>query len=103
VLADLVALFFDEAAARLSELGGAVDRADAAAIARMAHTLKGNSSTLGAAHVARIAAELETSAKAGDLTPAAALLDALRGALEDTSEAFRDRAAEPNNDGVFSL
>ena len=103
VLADLVALFFDEAPERLSELGGAVDRADTAAVARMAHTLKGNSSTLGAAHVARIAAELETAAKAGDLTPAAALLDALRGALADTSTAFRDRAAEPDNDGVFPL
>jgi two-component system, sensor histidine kinase and response regulator len=103
VLADLVALFFDEAAQRLSELGDAVDRADAGAIARMAHTLKGNSLTLGAGHVARIATELETSAKAGDLTPAAALLEALRGALEDAGQAFRDRTIEPDNDGVFSL
>jgi two-component system sensor histidine kinase/response regulator len=103
VLAGLVALYFDEAAGRLSELGAAVDRGDMPMVAEMAHTLRGNSSTLGAAHVARIAAELETTAKAGDLTPAAGLLDTLRGALEDTSTAFHGRATEPNNDGVFPL
>jgi CheY-like chemotaxis protein/HPt (histidine-containing phosphotransfer) domain-containing protein len=102
-LAALVALYLDEAAKHLSDLGGAVDRADMPMVARLAHTLRGNSSTLGAAHVARIAAELETTANAGDPTPAAALLDTLRGALEDTSTAFRGRATEPNNDGVFSL
>jgi two-component system sensor histidine kinase/response regulator len=103
VLAGLVALYFDEAALRVSELGGAVDRGDMPLVAQMAHTLRGNSSTLGAAHVARIAAELETTANAGDLTPAGVLLDTLRGALEETSTAFRGRATEPNNDGVFPL
>jgi HPt (histidine-containing phosphotransfer) domain-containing protein len=103
VLADLVTLFFDEAPESLSELAGAVDRADMGAVARMAHTLRGNSATLGAARVARIASELETTAKAGDLTPAAGLLDALRGALEETRTAFHGRTAEPNNDGVLPL
>jgi HPt (histidine-containing phosphotransfer) domain-containing protein len=103
VLDGLVALYFDEAAGRLSDLVGAVDRGDMPLVAQMAHTLRGNSSTLGAAHVARIAAELETTANAGDLSPAAGLLDTLRGALEDTGTAFRGRATEPNNDGVFPL
>ncbi len=103
VLASLVTLYFDEAAGHLTDLGGAVDRGDLPLVARMAHTLRGNSSTLGAAHVARIAAELETTANAGDPTPAAELLDTLRGALEDTSTAFRGRATEPDNDGVFPL
>ena len=103
MLAVLVALYFDEAAGHLSDLGGAVDRADKPMVAQMAHTLRGSSSTLGAAHVARIAAELEATANAGDLTSAAALLDTLRGALEDTSMAFCGRATEPNNDGVFPL
>jgi CheY-like chemotaxis protein len=103
VLADLVTLFFDEAPECLSELVGAVERADMGTVARMAHTLRGNSATLGAARVARIASELETTAKAGDLTPAAGLLDALRGALEETRTAFQGRTAEPNNDGVFPL
>jgi two-component system, sensor histidine kinase and response regulator len=103
VLAGLLALYLDEAAGRLSELAGAVDRGDMPMVAQMAHTLRGNSSTLGAAHVARVTAELETTANAGDLTSAAGLLDTLRGALEDTSTAFRGRATEPNNDGVFPL
>jgi len=103
VLAGLVALYLDEAAGRLSELAGAVDRGDMPMVAQMAHTLRGNSSTLGAAHVARVTAELETTANAGDLSSAAGLLDTLRGALEDTSTAFRGRATEPNNDGVFPV
>ena len=103
VLGDLVALYFDDAAARAAALGDAVARADPDAVARMAHTLKGSSSTLGAAHVAHIASELEQAAKAGDLAPATALLDTLHLALEETRKAFRDRTAEPNNDGVFPL
>ncbi|MGZ4279211.1 MAG: PAS domain S-box protein [Solirubrobacteraceae bacterium] len=103
VLPDLVALYFDDAAERVAGLGDAVARADTDAVARMAHTLRGSSSTLGAAHVAHIAFELEQTAKAGALAPAAALLDSLPRALEQTRKAFRDRTAEPNNDGVFPL
>ena len=103
VLGDLVALYFDDAAQRAADLVDAVARADPDAVARMAHTLKGSSSTLGAAQVAHIASELEQAAKAGDLAPAAALLESLHLALEETRKAFRDRTAEPNNDGVFPL
>jgi PAS domain S-box-containing protein len=103
VLADLVALYFDDAAERVANLAEAVAGADAGAVARMAHTLRGSSSTLGAAQVAHIASELEQAAKAGGLAPAGALLDALRGALESTRKAFHDRAAEPDHDGVFPL
>ena len=103
MLGDLVALYFDDAAARAAALGDAVALADPDAVARMAHTLKGSSSTLGAAHVAHIASELERAAKAGDLAPATALLDTLHLALEETRKAFRNRTAEPNNDGVFPL
>jgi two-component system, sensor histidine kinase and response regulator len=103
VLADLVALYFDDAAQRAADLADAVTRADADAVARMAHTLRGSSATLGAAHVARIASELERTAKAGDLAPCPALLEALHGALETTRKAFRERTAEPDNDGVFPL
>jgi PAS domain S-box-containing protein len=103
VLGDLVALYFDDAATRAGALGDAVALADPDAVARMAHTLKGSSSTLGAAHVAHIASALERTAKAGDLAPATALLESLHLALEETRKAFRDRSAEPNNDGVFPL
>ena len=69
----------------------------------MAHTLRGSSSTLGAAQVARIASELEQTAKAGDLAPAAACSTACTWRSKSTRKAFRDRTAEPNNDGVFPL
>jgi two-component system sensor histidine kinase/response regulator len=103
VLPDLVTLYFDDAAGRVADLGDAVGRADTEAVARIAHTLRGSSSTLGAAHVAHITSKLETAAKDGDLAPAAALLETLHRALEKTRKAFRDRTAEPNNDGVFPL
>ena len=69
----------------------------------MAHTLKGSSSTLGAAQVAHIASELEHGGQGRRPRPRPALLDSLHLALEETRKAFRDRTAEPNNDGVFPL
>ena len=104
VLGDLVTLYFDEAAGRLTDLGGAVDRADPDAVARMAHTLRGSSSTLGAAHVARIAAELETTAKRRrPRPPPPACSTRLRRRARGDQEGLPRPAAEPNNDGVFPL
>ena len=81
------------AANDVSELGAAVDRGEAPAVARVAHKLKGSSATLGATRASQIASELETTAQAGDLTAAGDLLEELRRALDETRTAFRDRAA----------
>jgi HPt (histidine-containing phosphotransfer) domain-containing protein len=92
-LTTLLSFFFDEAVEQISDLRGAVERGDALAVSEMAHKLRGGSSTLGALRVSDIAAELETRAKAGDLTLADELVDRLHNALEETRAAFHSRGA----------
>ncbi len=91
VLPGLLSLYFEEASAQIPELREAVGRGEAATIAAVAHKLKGASRTLGAARVSQIAAELQATAKAGDLSPADELLDRLHSGLEETRDAYRDR------------
>jgi CheY-like chemotaxis protein/HPt (histidine-containing phosphotransfer) domain-containing protein len=88
LLTSLLSLYFEEAVRQLSELTQAISRSDTLSVAATAHKLKGASLTLGATHVSRIAAELESAAKTGDLTAASELLDALRTGVDHTREAF---------------
>ncbi|MEA2264540.1 MAG: two-component system, sensor histidine kinase and response regulator, partial [Solirubrobacteraceae bacterium] len=83
-LADLLAMYFDQAARQLLDLRGAVGRGEAGEVRETAHSLKGSSATLGAVRVAHLAAELETLARAGDLTGADALLATLADVFEQT-------------------
>jgi CheY-like chemotaxis protein/HPt (histidine-containing phosphotransfer) domain-containing protein len=99
VLTDLLAVYFDEAAGQISELSGAIGRGETLTVGQTAHKLGGSSGTLGAVRVSHIASELEATAKAGDLIAADDLLDRLRGAFEDTKEAFRTRMVESSNNG----
>jgi HPt (histidine-containing phosphotransfer) domain-containing protein len=100
VLTNLLSLYFEEAVGQVSELSDAIRRSDTLAVGQTAHKLMGSSLTLGAAHVSRIAFELETAANAGDLTVAEELLNELRTGLDETRHAFRIRVAEsPDDDG----
>jgi HPt (histidine-containing phosphotransfer) domain-containing protein len=92
MLTTLLALYFDQSADNISELTGAVERADAPTVVEMAHKLKGASLTLGAVHVSRLASELEATARGGDLTDADDLLGRLRSGLGKTTAAFAGRA-----------
>jgi HPt (histidine-containing phosphotransfer) domain-containing protein len=99
VLTNLLPMYFDEAADQVSELSGAIVRGEAPTVAQAAHKLRGGSSAIGAAHVSQIASELEATATAGDLTAADQLLDQLRSGLDETSKAFRGRAAQATDHG----
>jgi PAS domain S-box-containing protein len=94
VLANLISLYVDQAAGYIAELSGAVGRGEPLTVAQTAHKLKGSSSTLGAAHVSRVASELEAAAKTGDLSAANELLDRLRSGLDETTEALHSRLPE---------
>ena len=59
----------------------------------MAHKLKGSSGVLGVAKVSTVASELETAARAGDLTAADSLLDRLDTGLDEARQAFNGRGA----------
>jgi PAS domain S-box-containing protein len=98
LLADVVSLYFVEAARSVSELRHGIGIGDVVSVARAAHTLKGASATVGATHVAHLAATLELTARAGDLTEASAILDDLRRGLDETTEAFGDRATAPTGE-----
>lgn len=87
----LLRLYFDESATQLTELTGAVNRADTIAVGAAAHRIVGSSRALGASHVSHIASKLEATARVGDLTTADALIAQLTGALGDTREAFATR------------
>jgi HPt (histidine-containing phosphotransfer) domain-containing protein len=77
----------------MAEIGSAMSRGDAPTVGETAHRLRGSSSTLGAAHVAQIAAELEASARAGDLAVGGEVLVRLRSGLQDTRQALRHNRA----------
>ena len=95
VLTSLHAQYFEETAAVVGALREGAAQGDDAGVASGAHALKGTSATVGAALVSQIAAELETIAKAGDLSGAGELLDQLAEALPRTRTALCARGAEP--------
>jgi signal transduction histidine kinase/HPt (histidine-containing phosphotransfer) domain-containing protein len=91
VLGDLLALYFDEAAGLLSQLAAAVVLDESLVVRETAHKLKGASSAIGAARVAVLAGDLDTRARAGDLSAADVRVDDLRAAIDETRVAFDAR------------
>ncbi len=76
-LAEVVNACLEELPARIAEIHAGIATADAVLTGRAAHTLKSNALTVGALNLARLSAEIEAAARAGDLSavgaPAAAL------------------------------
>jgi PAS domain S-box-containing protein len=70
ILAEVIAVYLRDTPPRLAALHEAVARADAAALRREAHTLKGSSSQIGAMQMARLCADLEDQAGTTDLAGA---------------------------------
>ena len=54
-----------DAAARLDEFRGGIEKGDLALLRRVAHTLKSSSANLGARRFAQFCAEVETAARLG--------------------------------------
>jgi CheY-like chemotaxis protein len=82
VLAAVSADYLRDAPPRLAALHEALARADAEAVQREAHAIKGSSGSLGAVEMARLCVELEGQARAGDLIRAAELVQAIAAAFE---------------------
>ncbi len=70
ILEELIGLFLAEVPAQLAVLIEATQRGDAQVAARIAHTLKGSSASMGAVRMASICAELEEIARSEHLTDA---------------------------------
>jgi two-component system, NarL family, sensor histidine kinase BarA len=85
-------LYRDNAPQSVAKLGEAVAKGDAEAAARAAHALKSMSYNIGARVVARMAGDMELSAREGQL-PAARNVEELNKVLAQTLSAIAEQAA----------
>jgi CheY-like chemotaxis protein/HPt (histidine-containing phosphotransfer) domain-containing protein len=74
MIAELIDLYFETTPPLLADMHAALQRGDAEALFRAAHTLKPGSAYLGAVHIAGLCAELETFGNVGQLEAAAVKL-----------------------------
>ena len=91
ILASLTSLYFDEFSVQMTALDRAISSGEMLTIAQIAHKLSGSSSMVGASRAAQVLAELEASARDGDLSRAESLLSAVRSTQADTRSAFTSR------------
>ncbi|HTV72665.1 MAG TPA: Hpt domain-containing protein [Candidatus Acidoferrales bacterium] len=70
-----------------AEMRAALGSADASAVAKSAHSLKGASANIGANAIRAVSAQIESDAKLGELAGVAPLLDQLEAALRALREA----------------
>src|SRR5205085_3641972 len=82
LLAELSAIYLRDTPTRLAALHDAVARADAEALRRAAHSLKGSSSQIGAVQIVRLCTDLEHQARIADLTGASETLRRLDKAFD---------------------
>ena len=87
-VAELVGTFAEEAPQILAEMRGALDSGAAERFRRAAHSLKSNSNTFGAQHLAEMARTLELGSLPADATP----VDALAQEFERTVAALQELA-----------
>jgi PAS domain S-box-containing protein len=88
VLRDLADLFLRDARPKLKSMAAALDGKDLAALASIAHSLKGSASNLGARRLAELCATLEKFAKASDLDSARNLLEQTRVEFQRVASAL---------------
>jgi CheY-like chemotaxis protein len=94
LLRDLVDLFLEECPRLVDEIRVALDRKDAKAVERGAHSLKGCTSNLAAQMASEAAFKLERLARAGDLVDAESVLKELECQLERLKPALLAVQAE---------
>ncbi len=76
-IGELVDTFLEDAPKLMGELKSALQKGDAEAFRRAAHSLKSNGATFGAGHLAELARELEMIGKEGRLAETGDRLRAL--------------------------
>ena len=95
MLARLVGMYVSKTQERIDLLRAHVAESDFAAIARVAHTLKGASGSLGAARVADTCTKIEQASKARDVKTLEELLQALEGEYARARDALRLAIGNP--------
>jgi HPt (histidine-containing phosphotransfer) domain-containing protein len=88
-IAELLEMALETGAKHRQTLAQGIEAGDATVIARAAHSIKGSAGNIGAGEVARLAAELDERARAGDLHDARERIAAIDAAYERLSETIR--------------
>jgi len=88
VVADVIAVFQEDSASRLQVLREAVRNNDAKAIRAEGHALKGSSSQLGAAEMARMCFQMEQMGHSGNIADAAGLLAQIEQHFAELNQAM---------------
>lgn len=86
---ELLQMFVVDTENSLSQLASAISMADPSAVQSLAHYIKGASANVGAVGMSKIAAQLESLAKTGNLTPAPASLRQLQLLHEEVKRMAR--------------
>jgi HPt (histidine-containing phosphotransfer) domain-containing protein len=94
-LDEVVSLFVNDTPRRLSGLRDALAGGDAVAAERLAHSIKGSSSNIGAPHVAALAGELEGRLARGSFDGADELVARLAAELERARQALIEKVPGP--------
>ncbi|MCE9554146.1 MAG: Hpt domain-containing protein [Planctomycetes bacterium] len=90
---ELVVFFLDDHGEIIASLTDAISRADASAVERTAHSLKGMAANLGAVAVAQAAGELEAMGRNRDLSEGVLKEQALQAELNRLVSALQDYRA----------
>jgi HPt (histidine-containing phosphotransfer) domain-containing protein len=81
IVAELAAVFIEDARSGLQEVEEALQKGDAPAVERVAHKLKGGSGSMGAREMSGLCAQLEDLSASGDLSRGPLLLKRIRDEL----------------------
>ncbi|HXZ12719.1 MAG TPA: PAS domain S-box protein [Candidatus Sulfotelmatobacter sp.] len=94
---EIARLFEEESPKLITGIRAALEKQDAGALERLAHTLKGASANLGGHGTSRAALELEQSARAGDLVRAGDILEILEREIALLHQALAALFSEVTN------
>lgn len=87
---ELITVFQESTEDAILGIQTGIDRADAQAVAALAHKLKGSCLPVGATRMSSICAALEAKAKTGSLEGADSMLEQIRSEFEQVTQFFRD-------------
>jgi HPt (histidine-containing phosphotransfer) domain-containing protein len=88
-IADLLEMALETSAKHRRTLADGLVAGDATVVARAAHAMKGSAGNIGAGEIARLAAELDERARAGDLADARERSAAIEAAYVRLAERVR--------------
>ncbi len=95
VFQELVGVFVARTPERLASLRGAMEKADAPAVAAEAHAVKGSAVSMGAGAMGKLAERIEELGRSEELAEGEALVAALEQSFARTCEVLEREASSP--------